>query len=187
MGWTWGYGPSGAYCNLIECNEVFNIAVNGWMNDLGGTYMLGVSPGTILRNNVIVNNIFAHYVTGLVVGKDERPDVSLLVERNIFYSDHSEILRDWQGQDGCVYRGNLYWGVDGVLFNGKSHEAWREVSHDVGSVVADPLFADPEGGDFALDPGSPARALGLVPFDVSGVGPRAPPGASGAPSGERPR
>ncbi|HBP38152.1 MAG TPA: hypothetical protein DD640_05320 [Clostridiales bacterium] len=52
-GWVWGYGPSGAFNNLIEDNEIYNIAVNGWMHDLAGIYMLGVSPGTIVRHNYI--------------------------------------------------------------------------------------------------------------------------------------
>ena len=129
VGWTWGYGPSGAFNNLIEYNEVYNIAVNGWMHDLAGIYMLGISTGTIVRNNyihhvgkdnnvigiytdegssnirwennlvdradaaylhhfgknnVITNNIFAHYNHGLVRGKCEKPDLSLFVEHNIF-------------------------------------------------------------------------------------------------------
>jgi hypothetical protein len=223
VGWTWGYGPSGAYCNLIEYNEVYNIAINGWMHDLAGIYMLGVSPGTIVRNNlihdvgkdnnvigiytdeassfirwennivdradsaylhhfgrnnVLVNNIFAHYHHGLVCGKDERPEVSLFVERNIFYSNDDKVLLDWQGHDGCVYRNNVYWCPTGnVQFNGKDYGTWRALGQDTNSVMADPLFADPEHGDFTLSPNSPAIAAGFVPFDLSCVGPRARSGA----------
>jgi hypothetical protein len=40
------------------------------------------------------------------------------------------------------------------------------------SVVADPLFVDPENGDFTLKSDSPALKLGFEPIDVSKVGPR---------------
>jgi len=43
-------------------------------------------------------------------------------------------------------------------------DAWRGHSGDRTGVVADPLFADPHGGDFQLRPESPALALGFVPF-----------------------
>ena len=32
-------------------------------------------------------------------------------------------------------------------------------------MVADPMFVDPRSADFLLKPGSPALALGFVPFD----------------------
>jgi hypothetical protein len=38
--------------------------------------------------------------------------------------------------------------------------------------VADPMFVDPDNGDFTLRPESPALALGFQPIDVSQAGPR---------------
>jgi hypothetical protein len=68
----------------------------------------------------------------------------------------------------------VYWNAAGgkVDFAGKSLEAWRKAGQDAHSVVADPLFADPEHGDFALAPGSPALKQGFQPIDTSQVGPR---------------
>jgi len=42
--------------------------------------------------------------------------------------------------------------------------AWQDRCGDRTGVVADPLFVNPRGGDFRLRPGSPAPALGFVPF-----------------------
>ena len=42
--------------------------------------------------------------------------------------------------------------------------AWQAAGFDAGSRIADPLFADPEGGHFALAPESPALAAGFVPL-----------------------
>jgi hypothetical protein len=41
---------------------------------------------------------------------------------------------------------------------------------DTHSLAVDPLFVDPENGDFRLKPNSPALKLGFVPFDMSKVG-----------------
>jgi len=41
-----------------------------------------------------------------------------------------------------------------------------------GSIVADPLFTDPAGGDFSLREDSPALKIGFKPIDMSKVGPR---------------
>jgi len=41
---------------------------------------------------------------------------------------------------------------------------------DAHSLAVDPLFVDPENGDFRLRPDSPALKLGLVPIDLSNVG-----------------
>jgi hypothetical protein len=45
---------------------------------------------------------------------------------------------------------------------------------DAHSVVADPLFVDPEKGDLGLREKSPAldRAVGFVPLELDKVGPR---------------
>lgn len=47
---------------------------------------------------------------------------------------------------------------------------WQAAGHDSAGVVADPLFADPEKGDFRLPPNSPAMSLGFVPFDITAAG-----------------
>ena len=41
---------------------------------------------------------------------------------------------------------------------------------DANSLAVDPLFVDPENGDFRFKPGSPALKLGIVPIDLSKVG-----------------
>jgi hypothetical protein len=38
--------------------------------------------------------------------------------------------------------------------------------------VEDPLFADPQNGDFSLPADSPAISIGFKPIDTSMVGPR---------------
>ena len=58
-----------------------------------------------------------------------------------------------------------------VSADGAEWSSWQR-GHDAEGVMADPLFVDPQHGDFRLRPDSPALALGFVPFDVSQCGPR---------------
>jgi len=50
-------------------------------------------------------------------------------------------------------------------------EAWQMAGADAHSLVADPLFVDPERGDFTLKPESPARKLGFEPIPFREIGP----------------
>ena len=57
-------------------------------------------------------------------------------------------------------------GLPGV----KTFEDWNKLGFDTHSVVADPLFVDPENDDYTLRPDSPALKMGFKPIDLSGVG-----------------
>ena len=41
---------------------------------------------------------------------------------------------------------------------------------DAHSLAVDPMFVDPENGDFRFKPNSPALKLGIAPLDLSKVG-----------------
>ena len=49
-------------------------------------------------------------------------------------------------------------------------DGWRELGFDCNSLFADPLFVDPENGDFGLEEGSPALRLGFQPFPLDRFG-----------------
>ena len=59
-----------------------------------------------------------------------------------------------------------------AVFDGGTWKEWQKRGKDVNSVYADPLFVDPDRGDFRLKPESPAWALGFRPIDMTRVGPR---------------
>ena len=44
------------------------------------------------------------------------------------------------------------------------------MGYDARSVVADPLFLDPELDDFRLQAESPAYELGFLPINMDGIG-----------------
>ncbi len=49
-------------------------------------------------------------------------------------------------------------------------DEWRELGFDRNSVFADPMFVDPDNGDYRVKPESPAIALGFENFDMDSFG-----------------
>jgi len=66
----------------------------------------------------------------------------------------------------------VYWRAGGgkIDFAGASFEDWKKRGQDEHSLIADPLFVDPDKGDFTLQPDSPALKLGFKPIETKGIG-----------------
>lgn len=211
VGWTWGYGPSLAVGNIIEHNHIHNIG-RGLLSDMGGIYTLGLSPGTVLRynlihdvvsysyggwgiyfdegstgilaennivyraktggfhqhygrENIVRNNIFAFAKEGQLQRSRVEDHISFTFERNIVYWTEGNLFHgNWSG-DKFRVDNNVYWNASGPV---QFPDQWKERGMDVHSLIADPLFTDPENGDFALKPDSPVLELGFEPIKGAG-------------------
>ncbi len=163
---SWGlYTDEGSTGVTMENNLVYRTKTGGFHQHYG-------------RDNRIVNNILAFSRTDQLQRSRVEDHVSFTFERNIVLYDRGELLgKSWD--DPKVWMDhNLYWHAAGeVRFpKGRTLEQWRrDTGHDLHSLVADPLFADPARDDFRLRPGSPALALGFQPFDISRAGRRTTP------------
>jgi hypothetical protein len=83
--------------------------------------------------------------------------ISKEIDYNLFFSDGGDawvtlIHRDHQGPKRHTFA------------------EWKKMGYDEHSLFADPLFVDPENGDFRVKPESPALKLGFQNFDVSKAG-----------------
>lgn len=156
----WGiYPDEGSTGLLIEKNLVYNTKTGGFHQHYG-------------RDNIVRNNIFAFAEAGQLQRSREEDHLSFIFERNIVYYNKGVLLHGTWENDNWRMDHNCYWDADfgDVDFNGQALDAWRARGHDVNSIVADPLFVDPQGYDFRLHPESPAFALGFEAFDVGEVG-----------------
>jgi parallel beta-helix repeat protein len=164
---AFGYGGWGIYTDegssgiTIENNLVYRTKSGGFHQHFG-------------KDNVVRNNIFALAREGQIMRSKAEAHLSFTFERNIVYfKDAPLFARSWK-DDNFVVDHNLYWDAAGkeVQFPGGRLKDWQARGHDTHSLVADPLFTDPDQGDFRLQPGSPAAKIGFQPFDYATAGVR---------------
>ncbi len=163
-----------------------------------GTYITenliykATSQGILTKlDNKVENNIVADIIApprGYFLSVREGPLTGGAIKRNIFYSlSASDTFIDElpPGKEGSSEdrRGrslaramdadtdyNIYFckpdidkGVELIKKNQKN-------GVDMNSLSVDPMFVDPENGDFRFKTGSPAIEMGIVPIDLSKIG-----------------
>jgi parallel beta-helix repeat protein len=158
----WGlYTDEGSSNILMENNLVYNVKDGGFHQHYG-------------ENNTIRNNILAFSRQGQVAVTRSEDHLSFTFERNIVYFDQGTLLGygGWNNGARVDLMDNIYWRADGQSFDfaGRSWEEWRAMGRDDGSVIADPMFMDPENYDFRFASDETIQQTGFVPFDYSLAG-----------------
>jgi hypothetical protein len=156
----WGiYPDEGSTDLLIENNVVYNTKTGGFHQHYG-------------RENRVINNIFAFAEEDQIMRTKEEEHISFFFEHNIVYYNNGRLLgSNWKNGHFRMDQ-NCYWDASKspVMFKENDFDAWRKLGQDVRSIVADPLFENPEAFDFRLKPESPVFALGFRPIDTSLAG-----------------
>ncbi len=102
-GWTWGYQPSIAHDNRILGNSIHDLGHNRLVLDMGGIYLLGHQPGTIVAGNHIYNVSGRFFCWGIYL--DEGAS-DITVAENLVHNCVNEPFRVHFGKHNKVY-GNV--------------------------------------------------------------------------------
>jgi hypothetical protein len=164
---SFGYGGWGIYTDegstgiTIEKNLVYRTKSGGFHQHYG-------------KNNVVRNNVFAFAREGQIMRSRAEPHRSFTFEHHIVYfKDAPLFAKNWK-DDKFAVDWNLYWEPSGkpIPFPGGTLADWQTRGFDRHSIIADPMFVEPDKGDFRLKDGSPAGKIGFVPIDYSKAGVR---------------
>jgi hypothetical protein len=107
VGHSWGYAASTANHNLIAFNHVHHIC-NGYFSDGGGIYTLGISPGTVIANNIVHDVVPTPLMPqgGTGIYHDEG-STGILVESNIVYRVGAGAYNQHYGREN-IARNNIF-------------------------------------------------------------------------------
>jgi len=162
---SYSYGGWGIYFDqattdiLAENNLVYRTKTGGFHQHFG-------------KDNRVVNNIFAFAREGQIQRTRPEEHISFFFEGNIVYWFGGPLLHgNWSDANYRMSK-NLYWDASGaeISFAGRSLDDWQAAGQDTDSVIADPLFVDPENDDFSLRNTDVVSRIGFVPFDLSETG-----------------
>ena len=170
---------------LLDVVKPIKLINNRWRCDHGWDIDLDDGSSNYeIRNNLCLRG-----------GIKNREGFKRVVENNILvdggYDPHV-----WYAECGDVFRRNIVWTAyrpanmppppwgaemdhnlvhrDGATGTAPASELRKQSGRDAYSIVADARFADPARGDYRVDDGSPALALGFVNFPMDRFGVRKP-------------
>ena len=158
-GGTGIYPDEGSSGILIENNLVYHTELGCFSQHYG-------------RENTVRNNILAFSRAGEISRYRQEDHLSFTFEHNIVYSTSGFFLNGAWSNGHYRMGKNLYWDTSTADpdFDEMGFEDWQALGRDAGSLVADPLFVNPQALDFRLKPDSPAGKIGFVPFDPGQAG-----------------
>lgn len=160
----WGlYTDEGSYGIRMENNLVYCCKNAGFHQHYG-------------KENVIRNNIFAlNKLSQLQLTKVES-HLSFSFVNNIVYFEEGLLYMDmikgaWMNAQTVIDH-NCFWNVrtKNPDFLGYSFSEWKKLGKDKHSVVADPIFVNPQEFDFRFRNMNVVKKIGFKPFDYTRAG-----------------
>lgn len=124
------------------------------------------------KDNVISNNIFVSQVKAQLQATRVEPHLSFTFSHNIIYFDSGILMTSSWNKVEMKSDYNCYWDTrtKDVLFGKESFKVWQQSGKDVHSIIADPMFKNPEKHDFHIQNKAVLKAIHFKPFDYNKAG-----------------
>ncbi|MEK6795387.1 MAG: right-handed parallel beta-helix repeat-containing protein [Spirochaetota bacterium] len=144
-GWVWGFADSVSKDNHFIDNHIHDLGF-GWLSDMGGIYLLGVQPGTIVRGNIIYNIENANY-GGWGIYLDEG-SAHVIVENNICHHTACEPFHMHYGRE-CIVRNNIFIAekTAAIALGREGTEVSLTIERNILIVNGTPIYAGGYGTD----------------------------------------
>jgi len=127
-GWVWGYGESVSRDHRIEFNHLHDIG-QGELNDMGAIYLLGVNPGTALRNNLI-HDVRGFKYGGWGIYPDEGSS-HIVIENNVVYDCRSQCFHHHYGRESSI-RNNIWaFAEEGIIAISRGNDTYLPNKHAI--------------------------------------------------------
>jgi hypothetical protein len=160
----WGlYTDEGSYKVIMENNLVYACKNSGFHQHYG-------------KDNIIRNNIFAFNTLSQLQLTRPEEHLSFNFTNNIIYYDRGTLFQS-NGSDSWLKAQvnidyNCYWNTKTATpdFHKLTFAEWKKMGRDIHSVIADPLFVNPEKQDFRFRNPSVIKKIKFKPFDYSQAG-----------------
>jgi len=156
----WGlYTDEGSYGIVEENNLVYACKNSGFHQHYG-------------KENIIRNNIFALNIRGQLQATRIEQHRSITFTNNIVYFNKGSLnVNNWS-KFNLFTDYNCYWDTrtKDIRFTDKSFSEWQKSGKDIHSVIADPMFVNPDSFDFHFKNQSVIKKIKFVPFDYSKAG-----------------
>ncbi|MBW8891847.1 MAG: right-handed parallel beta-helix repeat-containing protein, partial [Burkholderiales bacterium] len=111
VGWSWGYQPATSGRNIIQGNLLYNIGQRQ-LSDMAAIYTLGVSPGTVISNNIIRSvRGYIGYGAGAWGIYNDEGTTGVIMEQNVILGTDSGAYHLHYGKDDTL-RNNIMSGGD---------------------------------------------------------------------------
>jgi len=137
-GWIWGYAPSVTRDNRIEKNHIHHLG-DGMLSDMGGVYLLGLQPGTVVSGNVI-HDVRSRNYGGWALYTDEGSSF-ITLENNICWNTSDNSYHQHYGSMNTV-RNNIFAFSDGPMMRVSRTEAHMSILFENNIVYSSgsPMF-----------------------------------------------
>ncbi|MBQ2724277.1 MAG: right-handed parallel beta-helix repeat-containing protein [Clostridia bacterium] len=138
VGWVWGYAPNQSHDNLITKNHIHHLG-DGMLSDMGGVYLLGLQPGTVVSNNVI-HDVTSKNYGGWALYTDEGSSYMTL-ENNICWNTSDNSYHQHYGSMNTV-RNNIFAFSGGQMMRVSRTETHLSIIFENNIVYSDgaPMF-----------------------------------------------